>query len=79
MAFSKFAGKLSLQNGTFTVEDAKLQAGGASYTVKGTASYDRKLDVRLERANGSSYVISGTLDKPRVESILAPAAEAALR
>ena len=40
-AFSKFAGKVVLQDGTFTLTDCKLQSGGASYSVKGTASYDR--------------------------------------
>lgn len=79
LAFSNFIGKVALANGAFTLADCKLQSGGANYTVKGTASYDRSLALRLERAGGRSYVISGPLDKPRVETSTAPAAEAALR
>ena len=79
IAFSKFSGKVALQDGTFTLSDCKLQANGASYSVKGTASYGRNLAVQLERSGGQSYVISGTLDKPHVETVTNPAAEAALR
>jgi hypothetical protein len=75
LAFSNFVGKVALEKGAFTLADCKLQSGGASYTVKGTASYDRSLAIRLERAGGRSYAISG----PRVQTSTAPAAEAALR
>jgi hypothetical protein len=79
LAFSNFVGNVALANGAFTLADCRLQSGGASYTVKGTASYDRSLALRLERAGGRSYVISGPLDKPRVQTLTAPSAEAALR
>ncbi len=79
LAFSNFAGKVALEHGTFTLVDCKLQSGGANYVVKGTASYDRSLAVRLERAGGRSYVISGSLDKPHVETATAPSTEAALQ
>ena len=77
--FPSFTGKVALANGTFTLTDCKLQSGGANYAVKGTAFYDRSLALRLERAGGRSYAISGSLDKPHVETLTAPAAEAALR
>ena len=79
LAFSNFVGKVALANGAFTLADCKLQSGGASYTVNGTASYDRSLALRLERAGGRSYAISGPLDKPRVQTLTVPSAEAALR
>ena len=79
VAFSKFAGKVALQDGTFTLSDCKMQSSGNVYAVKGTASYDRSLSVKLERSGGQSYVISGTLDKPLVQTINVPAAEASLR
>jgi hypothetical protein len=79
IAFSKFFGKISLQDGTFTLADCKMQSNGAAYNLKGTASYDRNLAVQLERSGGQSYVISGTLDKPHVETINNPPAEATLR
>jgi len=79
MAFSGFAGKVALQDGTFTFSDGQIQSGGNKYAVAGTAASDGSIKVKLERAGGKSYVISGTLDKPTVESVAAPAAEAALR
>ena len=79
LAFSNFTGKVALANGTFTLADCKLQSGGANYAVKGTALYDRSVALRLERAGGRSYVISGPLDKPSVETLTVPSAEAALR
>ncbi len=79
IVFSKFSGKVSMRDKTFTLSDCKLQASGASYSVKGTASYGRNLAVQLERSGGQSYVISGTLEKPHVETVTNPAAEAALR
>ncbi len=79
LAFSSLIGKVVLANGTFTLADCKLQSAGANYTVKGTALYDRSVALRLERAGGHSYVISGPLDKPRVETLTGPSAEAALR
>ncbi len=59
--------------------NCKLQSSGILYAVKGTASYDRSLDLRLQHSGGHSYVISGTLDKPHVQVVTAPAAEASLR
>lgn len=77
VAFSKFSGKVALQDGTFTVSNGKMQAAGANYSVKGSASYNRNLNVTLERSGGQSYVVSGTLDKPHVEASPVTAAEAA--
>ncbi len=79
MTFSNFNGKVILQNGSFSLQNCKLKSGGILYAVKGTASYDRNLDLRLQHSGGSSYVISGTLDQPRVQTITGPPAEAALR
>jgi len=79
MTFSNFAGKVALQNGTFNLADCKLQSSGILYVVKGTASYDRSLDLRMQHSGGRSYIISGTLDQPRVQTVTNPTAEAALR
>ena len=79
MIFGNFAGNLALQDGIFTVTNGKMQSGGNKYTVAGTASYDGSLKVKLDHSGGTSYVISGTLTKPTVQSIATPAAEAALR
>jgi AsmA family/AsmA-like C-terminal region len=79
VSFSDFAGTVSLENGTLSLTDCKLQSAGGSYAVKGTASLDRSLDLRFESTGGRAYAISGPLDKPRVEAVSSPAAEAALR
>ncbi len=80
VSFSDFAGTVSLQNGILNLADCKLQSTGGSYEVKGTASFDRNLDLRFERVGGRAYAISGPLEKPRVEPVpLPPSAEAALR
>jgi hypothetical protein len=79
VAFSSFAGKVALQDGTFTMTDGRMQSNGTKYAVTGTAGTDRNLNMKLIRAGGTSYSVSGTLDKPTVQSVTAPAAEAALR
>jgi AsmA-like C-terminal region len=80
VSFSDFAGTVTLQNGILNLADCKLEATGGSYEVKGTASFDRNLDLRFERAGGRIYAISGPLEKPHVETVPSPpSAEAALR
>jgi hypothetical protein len=79
MTFSGFTGKVTLQDGTFTISNGDLQSAGNKYAVTGTAASDGALNVKLLQGGGKSYVISGTLDKPAVQSTTAPAAEAALR
>jgi AsmA family/AsmA-like C-terminal region len=79
MMFSEFAGSVTLENATLTLADCKLQSAGDHFAVKGTASFDRNLDLRFEHTGGRTYAVSGPLDKPRVETVSAGAAEAALR
>ncbi len=80
LSFSDFTGIVSLENGTLSLADCKWQSAGGNYSVKGTASFDRSLDLRFERSDGRTYAISGPLDKPRVEAVPPPTpAEAALR
>ncbi len=79
IAFSEFTGSVTLQNETLTLTDCKLQSAADHYAVNGTASFDRNLELRFERTGGRIYTVSGPLDKPRVEAVPAPAAEAALR
>jgi hypothetical protein len=72
------SGKLTLQAGTFSLDECRMHSASATYAVKGTASYDRTLSLKLERSGGQSYAISGTLEKPNVQPEAAPAAEASL-
>jgi hypothetical protein len=79
VAFTTFTGKVALLEGTFTVSDGKMQAAGAKYTVAGTAGSDGALKVKFDHPSGKSYVVSGTLDKPTVQSVTTSATEATLR
>ncbi len=80
LSFSDFTGVVSLQNRTLQLVDCKIQSARGSYAVKGTASFDRTLDLRFERIGGRTYAISGPLERPHVEAIPPPpSAEAALR
>ncbi len=79
MAFSNFAGKVALQDGTFTVTDGKMQSNATKYAVTGTAGPDGNLNMKLMHTGGASYAISGTLDKPTIQQVTTPASEAALR
>ncbi len=79
MAFSGFTGKVTLQDGTFTISNGDLQSAGNKYAVTGTAASDGALNVKLLQGSGKSYVISGTLDKPAVQSTATPSSEATLR
>ena len=78
LAFADFEGKVSLQKGSILCQDCQLKTTGVTYSVTGTTGFDRSLELRLERASGPSYAVSGPLDNPRVEPIPAPAAQAKL-
>jgi hypothetical protein len=79
LTFANFSGTVLLRKGTFNLEGCKLLTGATTYAVDGTASYDRNLDLKLQRTGGPSYVISGPLDKPHIEPVPASSAEAQLR
>lgn len=73
---TKFDGTIELRDGNFVFNDAKLQSGAAVYTVQGTASWKRQLDLKLSDAQ-HAFALSGTLDRPEVKPT--PATEAALK
>lgn len=79
ITFASFLGKVTLQDGTFTVSNGDLQSGGNKYVVTGTAASDGALNVKMDQGGGKSYVISGTFDKPTVQAANSSASEAALR
>lgn len=79
ITFANFMGKIVLQEGTFTLSAGKMQSGGSKYAVTGTANADGTLNIKFDRAGGTSYVVSGTLEKPVVQSVTTPATEASLR
>ena len=73
LAFTTFKGVVALRNGTITCQLCVLQSPGVDYTVRGSAQFDRALDLNLQRTGGASYTVSGPLDKPRVEPVESPA------
>jgi AsmA protein len=79
VVFASFGAKVSLQDGIFTVTDGKMQSSGTKYAVAGTAGTDGNLHMKLLRAGGTSYAISGTLQQPTAQPVATPAAEAVLR
>lgn len=77
--FANFAGVLRTANGKLTLQDSKLSSGGNTFDITGTAAYDRTLDLHLSRAGGTSYAISGSLEKPDVKAVSAPITQAQSR
>ncbi|HZD31542.1 MAG TPA: AsmA-like C-terminal region-containing protein, partial [Candidatus Angelobacter sp.] len=76
LPFTSFAGDLALRNGMLTCQQCSLKSLHTTYTVSGSARFDRSLDLKLERSGGPSYSVSGPLDKPIVESAEPPRLEA---
>lgn len=73
---TKGEGTIELRDGDFVFDDAKLQSGASVYTVQGSASWTRQLNLKLTGSE-HAYALSGTLDRPEVKQ--APATEAALK
>ena len=79
LTFSILSGILTIGQGKLTFDNCELKTGGALYNVKGVATYDRNLNFRLQRSGGTSYVVAGPLDQPKVEAVPASATQAQLR
>jgi hypothetical protein len=74
-----FVGHLLLGQGTFKVQQGKLETSAGIYQVSGTASLDRILDLKLAQDGAPGFTITGTLTEPRVALTLPPETEAALK
>lgn len=72
-----FAGKLHLQDGKFSLDDAKLESAARVYKVSGSASLAGDLDLRITNETSAAYNVTGTLAKTKVVSV--PTAEAELK
>lgn len=66
LRFNQFAGHLSLQDALLSITQSKLQAEDGIYAVSGTASFSRELDLKVARDGGPGFVVTGTLDRPRI-------------
>ncbi len=79
LTFSSLAGILQIGHGNLTFDNCELKTDGVVYDVKGTATYDRSLNFRLQRTGGPSYVVAGSLDQPTVETVPPSPTQAQLR
>jgi hypothetical protein len=72
LQFKSFTGQMELRKGEFDLAPSRLITGAGAYEVKGTASLARQLSMTMH--NGSrSYDIFGSLEKPKVVPVSAPA------
>ena len=62
----RFKGEVTLVKGELTFKPSKMETANGIYLVSGTASFDRRLALRLMRGKSDGFEISGTLESPRV-------------
>jgi hypothetical protein len=74
-----FEGGLSLKDGDFSFEDAKLTAQDGIYTISGTASVRGVLNLKMVNEGAPGYDISGTLTRTRVSQLATTSARASLK
>lgn len=79
LRFQRFTGHALLRDSTFTLSGCRLQTPQGSFTVSGTASLGRQLDLGLARESGPGYSVSGSLARPRVKPTPGPATQAELK
>ncbi len=80
LSFSNLGGQLVLREGSLSCQGCELQSADGTYQLKGAASFSRTLDIRLERSGGgASYAVTGPLERPQVEAIVAPSSAAKLQ
>ncbi len=75
----RLAAHLSLQGGTFEIQEGKLETPAGIFQVSGTASLTRLLNLKLTREGNPGFNITGTLLEPHVSPILSPETRAALK
>lgn len=69
LEFRRFQASLELRDGRFRVQAGSMESVSGIYTVSGTATLQRVLDLRFVRESGGAFRVSGTLEQP----IVAPA------
>ena len=62
----RLSGRLALLDRTLTFSGAHLDAVGGSYSLSGTASFARELDLTLTGQDSRKYTVTGALLRPRV-------------
>ncbi len=62
----RLSGRLTLLDRTLTFSGAHLDAVGGSYSLNGTASFARELNLTFTGQDSREYVVTGALLRPRV-------------
>ncbi|MCI0355310.1 MAG: AsmA family protein [Acidobacteria bacterium] len=75
----RFSGQLSVRESKLTIPEARLESPAGEFTVSGSASFSRQLDLRVARGASRAFAVTGTLAAPQVAAIPLPQTEAALR
>ncbi|MGH9509442.1 MAG: AsmA-like C-terminal region-containing protein, partial [Terriglobales bacterium] len=75
----RFAGQLSVRESRLTIPEARLESPAGEFTVTGSASFSRQLDLRVARGASRAFAVTGTLAQPQVSAVAVPQTEAALR
>jgi hypothetical protein len=75
----RFAGRFLLRNGKLEIQNGKIETANGDYQISGSASFNRNLDVKLSREDGTGFNITGTLTEPQVSPATASETQAALK
>ncbi len=75
----RFAGQLSMRESRLTIPEARLESPAGEFTVTGSATFSRQLDLRVARGSSRAFAVTGTLAQPQVSAVALPQTEAALR
>ncbi len=62
----RFSGRLLLRDRTLTFSEARLDAGEGPYSLSGTASFARDLDLTFTGPDSREYTVRGALARPRI-------------
>ncbi len=62
----RFQGEVTLLDNKLTFKPSKMETPDGIYLVSGTASFDRKLALRLMRGTTDGFEVTGTLESPHV-------------
>jgi hypothetical protein len=79
MRVRRFSGQLSVRDARLTIPAARMESPAGEFTVSGSASFSRQLDLRVARGASPAFAVTGTLAQPQVAPAAIPQTEAALR
>ena len=73
LQITRLTGEARLEEGKIALDSAKLDSPSGKYAIRGTASLERDLDLKMTRIPAetarSGYEITGTIGKPRVSPL----------